>query len=80
MQHVVRPLGRTSRLLLQIEAPLILLSAIVFLISYLIAWEQDPAHAIVRYHPYIGYLLFPIVITAFSVLLIERLEMEERDG
>lgn len=72
-----RPLSRTSRILLQIEAPMILLSAIVFLISYLIAWEEDPAYAIVHYHPYIGYLLYPIVITAFSVLLIERLELEK---
>lgn len=69
-------LSRTSQLLLQFEAPAILLQAIVFLISYLIARESDPAHALIQYRPYIEYLLFPIPITAFSVLLIERLEME----
>ena len=76
-QSAHRQLSRASELLLQIEAPMILLSAIVFLISYLIAWEEDPAYAIVHYHPYIGYLLYPVVITAFSVLLVERLEAEE---
>ena len=72
-----RSLGKTARLLLQIGAPLILLSAIIFLVSYLIAWETDPVYAIIRYHPYVGYLLYPIVIIAFGVLLIERMEMKE---
>lgn len=69
-------LSRASQILLQIEAPAILLYAIVYLIAYLIAWENDPARAIIHYHPYIGYLLYPVLITAFSVLLIERLQME----
>jgi len=71
-----RPLSRTSQILLQIEAPAILLSAIVYLIAYLIAWDKDPSYAIIHYHPYIVYLPYPIIITAFSVLLIERLQME----
>ncbi|MBQ8310371.1 MAG: hypothetical protein IJX80_05090 [Clostridia bacterium] len=68
--------SRVSQILLQIEAPIILLYAIVYLISYMIAWETDPTYAIIHYHPYITYLPYPAIITAFSVLLIERLQME----
>ena len=67
-------LGRYSRIILHIEMPLILLASLVFLISYLIARETDPIYANLHYPSMVVYLFYPIVITAFSILLVERLE------
>ncbi len=64
--------GRLSRLILHIELPLTLLQAVVFLISYLHVSETEPVRAISLYAPLVPYLFFPLLITAFSVLLIER--------
>ncbi|MBQ7335935.1 MAG: hypothetical protein IJW92_05645 [Clostridia bacterium] len=66
---------RAARLILHIELPLLLLSAVIFLLSYLQQREINPAYAISYYSSTVGYLFFPAVITAFSVLLVERLEM-----
>ncbi len=66
--------GKVARLILHIELPLIVLQALTFLISYLIARENDLAAAIRVYPPQAEALLFPLLITAFSVLLAERLE------
>ena len=72
----VRPLGKYSRMILHIELPLGLGAAFVFLISYLKERIDAPVFAATQYAPLVAYLLFPFIITAFSVLLVERLEME----
>ncbi|MBQ9797138.1 MAG: hypothetical protein IJW50_05395 [Clostridia bacterium] len=72
-----RPLSKYSKLVLRIELPLWLLSAVVFFISYLQARTNAPVKAAIEYSAMVGYLLFPLVITAFSVLLIERLLMDD---
>ena len=69
--------GRYARILLHIEAPMIVLAGIVFLISYMIDREMRPVWASVHYPSMVVYLLYPIMITAFSVLLVERLEKAE---
>ena len=74
----VRPLGRYSRMILHIELPMSLGAALLFLFSYLAKRTTAPVFAAREYAPWGAYLLFPLIITAFSVLLIERLEMEER--
>lgn len=66
--------GKYSRAILHIEMPLIVLASLVFLISYLIARETDPIYANIHYPSMVVYLFYPIVITAFSILLVERLE------
>ena len=68
------PLGRCAKIILHIELPLILLLWVVFLISYLMARECDVWLANEHYSSMIVYLFYPFVITAFSVLLTERLE------
>ena len=73
----VRPLGRYSRMILHIELPITLGAALAFLFSYLAKRATAPVLAAIEYAPLVAYLLFPLVITAFSVLLIERLEMEK---
>lgn len=73
----VRPLGKYSRMILHIELPLNLGAAIFFLFSYLQERLHAPVFAATRYAPLVPYLLFPFIITAFSVLLVERLEMEK---
>ncbi len=72
----LRPLGRLSRAVLHIEMPLTVLQAVTVLISYLQMREQDLARALVLYPRVLPYLLFPVMITVFSVLLIERLTLE----
>lgn len=72
----IRPLCKLSRAVLHIELPLTLLVAVVFLISYLQARESDLGYALYYYPPLVGYLLYPPVITVFSVLLIERLQLD----
>ncbi len=73
-KNTFRSPGRVARMILHIELPLIVLQAVVFFISYLIARETDLAAAIRVYPPLTEALLFPLLITAFSVLLAERLE------
>ncbi len=70
---------RWARMILHIELPLTVLLALAFLISYLKARTTDLGYALYRYPPLVGYLLYPLVITAFSVLLIERLTLRERE-
>ncbi len=74
----VRPLGKYSRMILHIELPITLGAALFFLFSYLEQRITAPVFAAIEYAPLVAYLLFPLIITAFSVLLIERLEMEKR--
>lgn len=71
-----RPLGRYSRLILHIELPITLGYALFFLFAYLKERATAPVFAAREYAPLLPYLLFPLIITAFSVLLIERLTME----
>jgi hypothetical protein len=71
----VRPLGKYSRMILHIELPMALGAAILFLLSYLSKRQSAPVLATIEYAPLVVYLLSPIIITAFSVLLVERLEM-----
>ena len=52
-------------------------AALFFLFSYLQERIAAPVYAAREYAPLTAYLLFPLIITAFSVLLIERLEMEK---
>lgn len=73
----VRPLGKYSRMVLHIELPISLGVALFFLFSYLQARIDAPVYAAREYAPLTAYLLFPLIITAFSVLLIERLETEK---
>lgn len=72
-----RPLGKYSRMVLHIELPVSLGAALLFLFSYLRERINAPVYAAREYAPLTAYLLFPLIITAFSVLLIERLEMEK---
>ena len=72
-----RPLGKYSRMILHIELPLYFGAALFFLFSYLRDRMIAPVFAARQYAPLVPYLLFPFVITAFSVLLVERLEMEK---
>ncbi len=65
---------RTARILLHIEMPLILLNSVIFLLSFLCDRAKNAAFALHHYPPLVQYLFFPIVITLFSVLLIERLD------
>ncbi|MBQ9773268.1 MAG: hypothetical protein IJW30_01235 [Clostridia bacterium] len=71
------PLSRLSRAILHIEMPLILLQALVALLSYLEMRESDLGRALTLYPILLPYLLFPIPITIFTVLLIERLDKFE---
>ena len=71
-----RPLGKFSRMILHIELPLGLGAALFFLFSYLKMRIDAPVYAAIEYAPLVTYLFFPFIITAFSVLLIERLERE----
>ena len=73
----VRPLGKYSRMVLHIELPISLGAALFFLFSYLQERINAPVYAAREYAPLTAYLLFPLIITAFSVLLIERLETEK---
>jgi predicted membrane-bound mannosyltransferase len=73
----LRPLGKYSRMVLHIELPITLGAALFFLFSYLAKRTTAPVFAAREYAPLVPYLLFPLIITAFSVLLIERLTMEE---
>ena len=72
----VRPLGKYSRMILHIELPIYLGAAIFFLFSYLKERLTAPVFAAMRYAPLVPYLIFPLIITAFSVLLVERLTLE----
>ena len=71
-----KTLGKYSRMILHIELPLGLGAALFFLFSYLKMRTVAPVYAATEYAPQVTYLLFPFIITAFSVLLIERLEKE----
>ena len=73
----LRPLGKYSLMVLHIELPVSLGAALLFLFSYLQKRIDAPVYAAKEYAPLVTYLLFPLIITAFSVLLIERLEMEK---
>ena len=78
MKHSkIRPLGKYSRMILHIELPISLGAALFFLFSYLQERINAPVYAAREYAPLVTYLLFPFIITAFSVLLIERLEIEK---
>ena len=66
------------RLILHIELPLTVLYALTVLISYLICAESDPVTASLVYRPLLPSLLYPLLITAFSMLLVARLELEKR--
>ena len=68
------PLGRISRTVLHIEMPLTVLQALAVLISYLQMRQTDLARALILYPRIVPYLLFPVLISVFSVLLIERLQ------
>ena len=70
--------SKYSRMILHIELPLNLGLAIFFLFSYLQKRVEAPVYAAREYAPLTAYLLFPLIITAFSVLLVERLEMENK--
>ena len=74
----VRPLGKYSLMILHIELPLNLGAALLFLFSYLQKRIEAPVYAAIEYAPLVVYLFFPLIITAFSVLLVERLEMEKK--
>ena len=66
--------SRTVRMILHIELPMTLLYAVTFLISYLRLAESDPITATLSYRPLLVTLLYPALITAFSILLVARLE------
>ena len=72
----IRPLGKYSRMILHIELPMGLGAALFFLFSYLKIRINTPVYAVKEHAPLVAYLLFPFIITAFSVLLVERLEIE----
>jgi hypothetical protein len=72
-----RPLGKYSRMILHIELPINLGAALLFLFSYLAKRAYAPVLAATEYAPLVAYLLTPLMITAFSVLLVERLEQEK---
>ncbi len=72
----IRPLGKYSRLILHIELPITLGASLLFLFSYLAERITAPVFAAQEYAQLTPYLLFPLIITAFSVLLVERLTME----
>ena len=72
-----RPLGKYARMILHIELPIALGTALLFLFSYLKQRATAPVFAAREYAPLVAYLLFPLIITSFSVLLVERLEMEK---
>ena len=72
-----RPLGKYSRMILHIELPISLGAALLFLFSYLGERASAPVLAATEYDPLVAHLLTPLMITAFSVLLIERLELEK---
>ena len=76
-KHRFRHPCRAARIILHIELPLCVLYAVIFLISYLIAAEANLAYALVYYRPLLVTLLYPVMITAFSILLVERLSLKE---
>lgn len=63
---------KATRILLQIELPLLTLSAITSFIAYQMLLECAPAEAFLYPPSAVGALLYPATITAFSVLLTER--------
>ena len=74
----IRPLGKYSRMILHIELPMVLGCALFFLFSYLHQRIAAPVYAAIEYAPLVAYLIFPLIITAFSVLLIERLQTDKK--
>ncbi len=62
-----------SRLILHIELPLILLQAVIFLVSYLVAREECAACAYLTYSPLATHLLTPMLLSFFSALLVRRM-------
>ncbi len=77
MKHTSLSPRRAIRLLLQIEMPLTLIWSVAFLIVYLYEREQNLALAATQYPPLVIYLFLSIAITAFSVLLLQRLSIPE---
>ena len=74
-----RSLGKYARMILHIELPIALGAALFFLFSYLKERVTAPVFAAREYAPLVAYLLFPLIITSFSVLLVERLELEKQE-
>lgn len=64
---------KLSQLILHIELPLILLQAVIFLVSYLVAREQSPAAAYLTYSPLVSHLLTPMMLAFFSALVVRRM-------
>ena len=71
--------SRAVRMILHIELPLTVLYAVIFLVSYLVLAESDPITAALRYRPLLVSLLYPVLITAFSILLVTRLEKADEE-
>ena len=65
--------SRLSRILLRVEMTLTILQALAVLLSYLYMRLYDPARALILYPRLLPYLVFPLIITLFTVLLVERL-------
>ena len=70
-------MGKAARVLLHICLPLILLSAITLLISYLDARKVDAVAANDYYPQLLEYIIASVTVTAGGVLLVEAVE---RDG
>lgn len=77
MKHFQIPMpGRAAQTLLSVALPMILLSAIALLISYLDARKLDPVAANCYYPLLLEYIIASIVITAGGVLLVEAVERD----
>lgn len=72
----IKPIGRFSILFLRIAMPLILLSALAILLSYLSAHAISPTTANLNYPPQLEYIAASVTIAAAGVLLID---LTERD-
>ena len=65
-----------SHILLRAEMSLTILQALAALVSYLHMRLYDPARALILYPRILPYLVFPLIITLFTFLLVERLTKE----
>ncbi len=72
----IKPIGRFSVLFLRIAMPLILLSALAILLSYLSTRTVSPSLANLDYPPQLEYIAASVTIAAAGVLLID---LTERD-
>lgn len=69
---------RETRLLLRIALPLVLLSTLALLFSYLEAREESVQMANLIYRPFLEYILAALAVTAAGTVLVEAVARDAK--